>query len=110
MARSWDALVGETSDRLHRFFSARGVAVHVDQSGPIATLAGASAVERADLGRYSDLLIAIGGDGTMLDAAQLAQAAHEGAVELEGVPLDPGLDLAQAQEAEALGLLEELLF
>lgn len=72
VARSWDALVGETSDRLHAFFQAQGIAVHVDQTGPIATLHGSTAVDRVTLGRDCDLLIAIGGDGTMLDAAHLA--------------------------------------
>ncbi|MFK8016801.1 MAG: NAD(+) kinase [Gammaproteobacteria bacterium] len=72
IARSWDALVGETSDRLHAFFDKSGIAVQVDHDGPIATLHGAQGVDRRTMGKECDLLVAIGGDGTMLDAANLA--------------------------------------
>ncbi|MEM6640385.1 MAG: NAD(+) kinase [Pseudomonadota bacterium] len=76
IARSWDPLVGETSDRLHAFFASHGVDVHVDTDGPIATLHGARSVSRHDMGSACDLLVSIGGDGTMLDAARLA-ATHD---------------------------------
>ncbi|MFK7887613.1 MAG: NAD(+) kinase [Gammaproteobacteria bacterium] len=77
IARSWDALVGETSDRLHTFFASRDVNVHVDESGPIATLHGAHTGTREDMGEACDLLVAIGGDGTMLDAANLASRCNK---------------------------------
>ncbi len=103
MARSWDALVGETSDRLRAFFMARGLSVQVDESGPIATLHGADAMTRETMGENCDLLVAIGGDGTMLDAANLAARTNTPLVGINRGRLGFLADISPEDAASALG-------
>jgi NAD+ kinase len=82
------ALVGKVEDSrvayslalLAAHLLARGLAVSVDRDAAVASLP--AALERRpvrELGRDADLIVAVGGDGTMLFAAQLALA--------RGVPL-----------------------
>ncbi len=103
IARSWDALVGETSDRLHTYFESQGVAVYVDESGPIATLHGAHSGTRAAMGETCDLLVAIGGDGTMLDAANLAARTNTPLVGINRGRLGFLADISPEDTAHALG-------
>lgn len=103
IARSWDALVGETSDRLHTYFDSQGVAVQVDETGPIATLHGAQAGTREAMGQTCDLLVAIGGDGTMLDAANLAARTDTPLVGINRGRLGFLADISPEDTAQALG-------
>ena len=105
MARSWDALVGETSDRLHAFFASRGLSVRVDETGPIATLHGATALPRSAMGEQCDLLVAIGGDGTMLDAARLAAKSDTPLVGINRGRLGFLADIRPEETAEVLGAM-----
>lgn len=75
-----DSRVADSMAALATHLRARGVAVLVDENSVIDGLP--AAVERlplGELGSHADLIVAIGGDGTMLFAAQLALA--------RGVPL-----------------------
>lgn len=68
-----DARVADSMVALARYLRSRGLAVLVDRDAALAGLP--DGVERrpvAELGQETDLIVAIGGDGTMLFAAQLA--------------------------------------
>lgn len=68
-----DARVADSMVTLARHLRSRGLAVLVDRGVDIAGLP--EGIERRpveELGREADLIVAIGGDGTMLFAAQLA--------------------------------------
>ncbi len=68
-----DARVAESMTAFARHLLARGMTVRVDAQMPSDNLpAEAIAVAEADLLSGADLAVAIGGDGTMLYAAQLA--------------------------------------
>lgn len=75
VARSADAQVSETQERLTELCDAREIAVHVDEHGPFGAREALTRMPRDELGSASDLVIAIGGDGTMLDAAHIAARA-----------------------------------
>jgi NAD+ kinase len=75
-----DSRVADSLALLAAHLLARGLAVSVDRDAAVAGLP--EALERRpvrELGRDADLIVAVGGDGTMLFAAQLALA--------RGVPL-----------------------
>jgi NAD+ kinase len=75
-----DSRVADSLALLAAHLLARGLAVSVDRDAAVASLP--AALERRpvrELGRDADLIVAVGGDGTMLFAAQLALA--------RGVPL-----------------------
>jgi NAD+ kinase len=75
-----DSRVADSLALLAAHLLARGLAVSVDRDAAVASLP--EALERRpvrELGRDADLIVAVGGDGTMLFAAQLALA--------RGVPL-----------------------
>jgi NAD+ kinase len=75
-----DARVADSLASLASHLRARGLAVYVDREVEIEGLPGGLLRRPVDeLGREADLIVAIGGDGTMLFAAQLALA--------RGVPL-----------------------
>jgi NAD+ kinase len=68
-----DARVADSMVALARHLRSRGLTVLVDRDAAIAGLP--DGIERREveaLGREADLIVAIGGDGTMLFAAQLA--------------------------------------
>lgn len=68
-----DARVADSMAALARHLRARGLAVLIDRAAEVAGLP--QDVERrlvGELGAGADLIVAIGGDGTMLFAAQLA--------------------------------------
>lgn len=68
-----DARVADSIEALATHLRARGLTVFVDEGAEIEGLP--EGLERrpvAELGRDADLIVAIGGDGTMLFAAQLA--------------------------------------
>lgn len=68
-----DARVADSLAALARHLRARGLAVLIDREAEVAGLP--DGVERrsvGELGAGADLIVAIGGDGTMLFAAQLA--------------------------------------
>jgi len=68
-----DARVADSMATLARHLLARGLAVHCDDSiEPDCLPDGVERRPAADLARDADLIVAIGGDGTMLYAAQLA--------------------------------------
>jgi NAD+ kinase len=80
VGRFTDSRVAESAHTLLAHLATRQVAVLVSESAAIAdTMAGASAgsatpllrVPEAELGRRADLMIAVGGDGTLLYAAGL---------------------------------------
>jgi NAD+ kinase len=75
-----DARVADSLALLATHLSARGLEVFVDREADVAGLPpGLSRRPVEELGREADLIVAIGGDGTLLFAAQLALA--------RGVPL-----------------------
>jgi NAD+ kinase len=75
-----DARVADSLALLARHLHARGVTVLVDREAAVAGLPDGLETRRVeDLGLEADLIVAIGGDGTLLFAAQLALA--------RGVPL-----------------------
>jgi NAD+ kinase len=70
-----DARVADSMAALASHLRARGVSVAIDENAVIDRLP--DGIERrplGELGGYADLIVAIGGDGTMLFAAQLALA------------------------------------
>ncbi|MEX1107429.1 MAG: NAD(+)/NADH kinase, partial [Dongiaceae bacterium] len=73
VGRVEDARVADSMAALARHLQSRGLVVLVDVNNGAGELP--DGVERrpaAELGKDSDLIVAIGGDGTMLYAAQLA--------------------------------------
>lgn len=66
-----DARIAETAVAALAALSRRGIEVLVAAEEPAPLLAQARAVPRAELARRSECLIAIGGDGTLLQAARL---------------------------------------
>jgi NAD+ kinase len=112
VGRFADARVAETVNALLPHLVSRGVEVLLTETAPGIEAAGATRVAEAGLGARADLVIAVGGDGTLLYAARLV--AHHG-VPLLGVnrgrlgfltdvmPQDmlPSVDAALAGELEA---------
>jgi|SRR5579863_9173790 NAD+ kinase len=74
-----DARVAETVNALLPHLSSRGVQVLLTEAAPGSDAAGAVQVAASSIGERADLVIAVGGDGTLLYAARLV-ARH-------GVPL-----------------------
>ncbi|HVH85051.1 MAG TPA: NAD(+) kinase [Steroidobacteraceae bacterium] len=74
-----DTRVTETVNALLPHLKSRGVQVLVAEASPTCEAAGAMRVPPASIGERADLVIAVGGDGTLLHAARLV-ARH-------GVPL-----------------------
>ena len=79
VGRFTDARVAETVNALLPHLTSRGVQVLASESAPGLDAAGITRVPEGAIGERSDLVIAIGGDGTLLYAARLV-ARH-------GVPL-----------------------
>lgn len=79
VGRFTDPRVAESARVALAHLTERGVTVRVDSAAPLAAGAAVSAVAAADLSPGADLMIAVGGDGTLLYAAGLV-ARH-------GVPL-----------------------
>jgi NAD+ kinase len=79
VGRFTDARVAETVNALLPHLQSRGVQVLVSAAAPGADSAGVVRVSDAAIGERADLVIAVGGDGTLLHAARLV-ARH-------GVPL-----------------------
>lgn len=79
VGRFTDPRVAESAQAVLAHLAARGVGVRVDATGALAGCPGASPVPPSELGQGADLMIAVGGDGTLLYAAGLV-ARH-------GVPL-----------------------
>ena len=68
-----DARVADSMAALARHLRARGLAVLIDRAAEVAGLPeGVERLSIDQLGAGADLIVAIGGDGTMLFAAQLA--------------------------------------
>jgi NAD+ kinase len=82
VGRFADARVAETVNALLPHLKSRGVEVLLTETAPGLETAGATQVTEAGLGARADLVIAVGGDGTLLYAARLV--AHHG-VPLLGV-------------------------
>ena len=82
VGRFADARVAETVNALLPHLVSRGVEVLLTETAPGIEAAGATRVAEAGLGARADLVIAVGGDGTLLYAARLV--AHHG-VPLLGV-------------------------
>jgi NAD+ kinase len=79
VGRFSDARVAETVNALLPHLRSRGVQVLMSEAAPGTDAAGVARVPEGAIGERADLVIAIGGDGTMLYAARLV-ARH-------GVPL-----------------------
>ena len=79
VGRFTDPRVAESARVALAHLVERGVTVRIDCAAPLAASAAASAVATAELSPGADLMIAVGGDGTLLYAAGLV-ARH-------GVPL-----------------------
>jgi NAD+ kinase len=82
VGRFADARVAETVNALLPHLKSRGVEVLLTETAPGIEAAGATRIAEAGLGARADLVIAVGGDGTLLYAARLV--AHHG-VPLLGV-------------------------
>ncbi len=79
VGRFTDPQVAESAQAALAHLAARGVTVRVDAAAALAGCPGAIGVPQSELGSGADLMIAVGGDGTLLYAAGLV-ARH-------GVPL-----------------------
>ncbi len=79
IGRFTDARVAETVSTLLPHLRSRGVEVLVSEASPGGESAGAVRIPEEEIGPRADLVIAVGGDGTLLYAARLV-ARH-------GVPL-----------------------
>ena len=79
ICRFTDARVTDTLNALLPHLKSRGVQVLIAEAAPACEAAGAVRVAAASIGERADLVIAVGGDGTLLQAARLV-ARH-------GVPL-----------------------
>ena len=79
VGRFTDPRVAESARAVLAHLAARGVEVRIDARAALAGCPGASGVPETALGAAADLMIAVGGDGTLLYAAGLV-ARH-------GVPL-----------------------
>ncbi len=79
VGRFTDPQVAESAQAVLAHLAGRGVTVRVDAAAALAGGPGATGVPQSELGRGADLMIAVGGDGTLLYAAGLV-ARH-------GVPL-----------------------
>jgi len=79
VGRFTDARVAETVNALVPHLKGRGVEVLSSETAPGLDAAGVTRVPEAAIGKRADLVIAVGGDGTLLYAARLV-ARH-------GVPL-----------------------
>ena len=76
VGRFTDPRVAESARAALTHLSARGVTVRVDASAPLACSPGATPVAPEALSPGADLMIAVGGDGTLLYAAGLV--VHHG--------------------------------
>lgn len=76
IARSTDAAIGETAANLVDFMDARGVPVLVDGDGPLCAMAGVQCASDEQMRARCALVVAVGGDGTMLQAASLVVPAN----------------------------------
>jgi NAD+ kinase len=88
--------------RLLAALKRRGLRVLVDAEAP---LAGAPTAAKAALARQVDLLVVVGGDGTMLSVARHADAS----VPILGINMGELGFLTEVTEGEALGLLRRVL-
>ncbi len=75
IGRFADPLVAEAMQALAAHATGRGVDVVVDAESAIARGAGVSALPEQELAGRAELLVAVGGDGTLLHAARLAEAS-----------------------------------
>ncbi len=71
VGRFTDPRVAESAQAVLAHLAARGVTVRVDAAAPLANAPGASGVPHGELASGADLMIAVGGDGTLLYAAGL---------------------------------------
>ena len=82
-----DARVADSLAALATHLRALGLTVFLDREAAIEGLPdGLVRKPVADLGKEADLIVAIGGDGTMLFAAQLALGAPRAAVRRQPWP------------------------
>ena len=75
IGRFADPLVADAMLALAGHATARGVEVLVDANGPGNLAAGESRLPEAELAQRAELLVAVGGDGTLLYAARLAEGS-----------------------------------
>lgn len=75
VARDTDPEVQETVELLVSLLRGRGLKVWVDEQTEFESLPGVTLCAEQALGEHCDLIIAVGGDGTMLHAAQLINRA-----------------------------------
>jgi NAD+ kinase len=71
IGRFADPLVAEAMQALATHATGRGVGVLVDEASPITRGAGTVALPESALAARAELLVAVGGDGTLLHAARL---------------------------------------
>jgi len=72
IGRFADPLVAEAMQALATHATGRGIAVLVDAASPIGAGEGVVPLPEAELAGRAELLVAVGGDGTLLHAARLA--------------------------------------
>lgn len=98
------ASAGETARELAEWLSSRGIEVAVDPEA--AEFCDAPSHDRATLAEKSDLLIVLGGDGTILS---VARETGDRAVPILGVNLGTLGFLAEVNPDELHSLLEDIL-
>jgi len=98
------AAAADAARTLHGWLQARGIEVHADAEAAVAC--GAPARERAVLAEKVDLLLVLGGDGTLLSVARELGA---GEVPILGVNLGTLGFLAEVNPDEQIALLEDVL-
>ena len=106
VGRFADPLVAEAMQALATHAAARGVRVVVDAASPITPGGGIEARAEGLLARDAELMVAVGGDGTLLYAARLADGSD---VPLLGINRGRLGFLADISAAEMFARFEDVL-
>jgi NAD+ kinase len=103
IGRFADPLVAEAMQALASHAAGRGISVLVDAASPIAPGAGVTALAEPELARHAELLVAVGGDGTLLHAARLAEGTDVPLLGINRGRLGFLADISSAEMFERFG-------
>jgi NAD+ kinase len=106
IGRYADPRVAEAMQVLSAHAAGRGVTVLLDEAGPVTASAGVTRLPEESLASRADLLVAVGGDGTLLHAARLS---GESGVPLLGINRGRLGFLADIPSTEMLERFDDVL-
>ncbi|HXQ64214.1 MAG TPA: NAD(+)/NADH kinase, partial [Steroidobacteraceae bacterium] len=106
IGRFADPLVADAMLSLAEHAATRGVRVVIDAECPVEFRSAVERIAEAELSTGAELLVSVGGDGTLLHAARLAHGTH---VPLLGINRGRLGFLADVSAAEMLERFEEVL-